>query len=106
MAKFHIKTGDTVMIIAGASKGKSGRVVRVIPKQQRAVVEGVNMITKHLKPTASSPQGGIEKMEAPIHVSNLMVMDATGIPSRTRLEVGENGKTVRISVKSGNPLAK
>jgi large subunit ribosomal protein L24 len=106
MAKFHIKTGDTVMIIAGTSKGNSGRVVRVIPKQQRAVVEGVNMITKHLKPTASNPQGGIEKMEAPIHISNLMVMDAAGIPTRTRREVGEKGQTARISVKSGKPLAK
>lgn len=94
------------MVIAGTSKGKSGRVVRMIPKQQRAVVEGVNMITKHLKPTASNPQGGIEKMEAPIHVSNLMVMDASGTPTRTRFEVGENGQTVRISVKSGKPLAK
>lgn len=94
------------MVIAGTSKGKSGRVVRMIPKQQRAVVEGVNMITKHLKPTASNPQGGIEKMEAPIHVSNLMVMDATGTPTRTRREVSENGDTVRISVKSGKPLAK
>jgi large subunit ribosomal protein L24 len=106
MAKFHIKTGDTVMVIAGTSKGKSGRVVRMIPKQQRAVVEGVNMITKHLKPTASNPQGGIEKMEAPIHVSNLMVMDASGTPTRTRLEAGEKGQSVRISVKSGKPLAK
>lgn len=94
------------MVIAGTSKGKSGRVVRMIPKQQRAVVEGVNMITKHLKPTASNPQGGIEKMEAPIHVSNLMVMDAAGTPTRTRREVSENGDTVRISVKSGKPLAK
>lgn len=61
MAKFHIKTGDTVMVIAGTSKGQQGRVVRMIPKQHRAVVEGVNMITKHLKPSASNPQGGIEK---------------------------------------------
>ena len=94
------------MVIAGTSKGKSGRVVRMIPKQQRAVVGGVNMITKHLKPSASNPQGGIEKMEAPIHVSNLMVMDASGTPTRARFEVGENGQTVRISVKSGKPLAK
>lgn len=106
MAKFHIKTGDTVMVIAGTSKGKSGRVVRMIPKQQRAVVEGVNMITKHLKPSASNPQGGIEKMEAPIHISNLMVMDATGTPTRTRREVDEKGQTMRISVKSGKPIVK
>ena len=106
MAKFHIKTGDTVMVIAGTSKGQQGRMVRMIPKQHRAVVEGVNMITKHLKPSASNPQGGIEKMEAPIHISNLMVMDATGTPTRTRREVDEKGQTMRISVKSGKPIVK
>ncbi|HAB36328.1 MAG TPA: 50S ribosomal protein L24 [Cryomorphaceae bacterium] len=106
MAKFHIKTGDMVMVIAGREKGKSGRVVRMIPKQQRAVVEGINMITKHLKPSASNPQGGIESMEAPVHVSNLMVMDAAGTPTRTRIERNENGQAVRVSVKSGKPLTK
>jgi len=94
------------MVIAGTSKGKSGRVVRMIPKQQRAVVEGVNMITKHLKPTASNPQGGIESMEAPVHVSNLMVMDAAGTPTRTRIERNDKGQSVRVSVKSGKPLTK
>ena len=106
MAKFHIKTGDMVMVIAGREKGKSGRIVRMIPKQQRAVVEGVNMITKHLKPSASNPQGGIESMEAPVHVSNLMVMDAAGTPTRTRIERNEKGQSVRVSVKSGKPLTK
>lgn len=95
-----------VMVIAGREKGKSGRVVRMIPKQQRAVVEGINMITKHLKPSASNPQGGIESMEAPVHVSNLMVMDAAGTPTRTRIERNENGQAVRVSVKSGKPLTK
>ena len=94
------------MVIAGREKGKSGRVVRMIPKQQRAVVEGINMITKHLKPSARSPQGGIESMEAPVHVSNLMVMDAAGTPTRTRIERNENGQAVRVSVKSGKPLTK
>ncbi len=94
------------MVIAGREKGKSGRVVRMIPKQQRAVVEGINMITKHLKPSASNPQGGIESMEAPVHVSNLMVMDAAGTPTRTRIERNENGQAVRVSVKSGKPLTK
>jgi large subunit ribosomal protein L24 len=106
MAKFHIKTGDMVMVIAGREKGKSGRIVRMIPKQQRAVVEGINMITKHLKPSASNPQGGIESMEAPVHVSNLMVMDAAGTPTRTRIERNEKGQAVRVSVKSGKPLTK
>ena len=106
MAKFHIKTGDMVMVIAGRDKGKPGRVIRMIPKQQRAVVEGINMITKHLKPSASNPQGGIESMEAPVHVSNLMVMDAAGTPTRTRLEHNDKGQVVRVSVKSGKPLTK
>ena len=74
MAKFHIKTGDTVMVIAGTAKGQSGRVIRMIPKQHRAVIEGLNLVTKHQKPSATSPQGGIVKMEAPIHLSNLMLM--------------------------------
>ena len=94
------------MVIAGRDKGKPGRVIRMIPKQQRAVVEGINMITKHLKPSASNPQGGIESMEAPVHVSNLMVMDAAGTPPRTRIERNDKGQSVRVSVKSGKPLTK
>lgn len=94
------------MVIAGRDKGKPGRVIRMIPKQQRAVVEGINIITKHLKPSASNPQGGIENMEAPVHVSNLMVMDAAGTPTRTRIERNDKGQAVRVSVKSGKPLTK
>ena len=102
MAKFHIKTGDTVMVIAGVSKGKSGRIIRMIPKQHRAVVEGLNMVSKHQKPTASNPQGGIAQMEAPIHVSNLMLVDPkTGAPTRVGFKTTDKGQKVRFAKKSG-----
>ena len=100
MAKFHIKTGDTVMVIAGTAKGQSGRVIRMIPKQHRAVIEGLNLVTKHQKPSATSPQGGIVKMEAPIHLSNLMLMigdQATRVGRRI-----EDGKGVRYAKKTGD----
>ena len=100
MAKFHIKTGDTVMVIAGTAKGKSGRVIRMIPKQHRAVIEGLNLVTKHQKPSATSPQGGIVKMEAPIHLSNLMLIigdQTTRVGRRI-----EDGKVVRYAKKTGD----
>ena len=80
--KLHIKKGDNIMVIAGDSKGKQGRVLEVQIEKERAIVEGVNLISKHTKPNAKSPQGGIVKREAPIHVSNLMLIDASGKPSR------------------------
>ncbi|MDG1881239.1 MAG: 50S ribosomal protein L24 [Schleiferiaceae bacterium] len=104
MAKFHIKTGDTVMVIAGTSKGKSGKIIRMIPKQSRAVVEGLNMVTKHQKPSASSPQGGIAKMEAPIHVSNLMLVDGAGNPTRIGRKVNEKGETSSFAKKNGDTI--
>jgi large subunit ribosomal protein L24 len=105
MAKFHIKTGDTVMVIAGQSKGQTGRIIRMIPKQHRAVVEGVNMVTKHKKPTASSPQGGLSQMEAPLHVSNLMLIDPkTGTPTRVGMKINDKGQKVRVAKKSGETI--
>ena len=104
MAKFHIKTGDTVMVIAGTSKGKSGKIIRMIPKQHRAVVEGLNMVTKHQKPSANSPQGGISKMEAPIHVSNLMLVEGSSNPTRTGRKLNEKGEMVRFSKKTGDTI--
>ncbi|MGD9327601.1 MAG: 50S ribosomal protein L24, partial [Cyclobacteriaceae bacterium] len=73
--KLHIRRGDTVKVLSGNSKGKKGRVLEVYVNKNRAIVEGVNMVTKHLKPSAANPNGGIEKQEAPIHLSNLMVVD-------------------------------
>ena len=87
------------MVIAGTAKGQSGRVIRMIPKQHRAVIEGLNLVTKHQKPSATSPQGGIVKMEAPIHLSNLMLMigdQATRVGRRI-----EDGKVVRYAKKTG-----
>ena len=102
MAKFHIKMGDTVMVIAGESKGQSGRVIRVIPKQNRAVVEGINMVFKHQKPSATNPQGGRMEMEAPLHISNLMLVDPkTGEASRIGRKKNDDGKIVRYAKKSG-----
>ncbi len=103
--KLHIKTGDTVKVISGDDKGKTGKVLAVDKEKSRAFVEGLNMITKHVKPTAAKPQGGIEKKEAAIHVSNLMLVDPkTGEATRTGRKAGENGKLVRYSKKTGEVI--
>ncbi|MFN3998307.1 50S ribosomal protein L24 [Algoriphagus sp.] len=103
--KLHIKTGDTVKVIAGDDKGKTGKVLSVVIEKRRAFVEGINMITKHVKPTASKPQGGIEKKEAALHISNLMLVDPkTGEATRTGRKAGENGKLVRFSKKTGEVI--
>jgi large subunit ribosomal protein L24 len=92
-------------VIAGQSKGQTCRIIRMIPKQHRAVVEGVNMVTKHQKPTASSPQGGLSQMEAPLHVSNLMLIDPkTGTPTRVGMKINDKGQKVRVAKKSGETI--
>mgnify|MGYP003860039973 CR=1 FL=1 len=103
--KLHIKTGDTVKVLSGDDKGKSGKVLSVNLEKRRAIVEGLNMVTKHVKPTANNPQGGIEKKEAAIHISNLMLVDPkTGEATRTGRKPGENGKLVRYSKKTGEVI--
>jgi len=103
--KLHVKTGDTVKVITGDDKGKSGKILSVNLEKRKAIVEGLNMVTKHVKPTAANPQGGIEKKEAPIHVSNLMLVDPkTGEATRTGKKAGENGKLVRYSKKTGEVI--
>lgn len=98
--KFHIKKGDNVIIIAGSNKGTKGVVKQVLLKENRAIVEGVNLAKKHTKPTNDSP-GGINEIEAPIHLSNIMLVDPkTGVPTRTGRKMVE-GKNVRYSKKSG-----
>lgn len=105
MSKFHIKKGDTVYVNAGNDKGKTGRVLRVLVSKNRAVVEGLNMVSKSAKPSAKHPQGGIIKMEAPIHVSNLNLLDPkSGKPTRVGRRKNEEGKTVRYSKKSGEEI--
>lgn len=96
MAKLKIKTGDEVQVNAGESKGREGKVLKVFIADNRAVVEGVNLVKKHLKPSASNPQGGISEREAPIHISNLSLLDNNGKPTRVGYRF-ENGKKVRFA---------
>ncbi|MCQ2294716.1 MAG: 50S ribosomal protein L24 [Bacteroidales bacterium] len=101
--KLHVKKGDTVMVIAGSDKGKSGKVLKVYPEKNRAIVEGRNLVKKHTKPNAKNTQGGIVEQEAPIHLSNLMVIDADGNPTRIGRRIDEKtGKLVRYSKKSAD----
>jgi len=103
-AKLHIKKGDTVKVIAGNDKGSQGRVLTVYPEKLRALVEGVNMVSKHTKPKAGSPQGGIQKKEASIHLSNLMLVDAKGNATRIGRRLNEKGSLVRFSKKTGEEI--
>jgi large subunit ribosomal protein L24 len=103
--KINIKKGDTVMVITGESKGQKGRVLEVNREKSRAIVEGINMVSKHTKPNAKAPQGGIIKKEAPVHVSNLMLIDpASGKPTRVGRRLNEKDKLVRYSKKSGEEI--
>lgn len=105
MAKFHIKKGDTVFINAGDDKGKTGRVLKVDTKKNRAIVEGRNMITKRTKPSAQHPQGGMVHKEASIHISNLNPVDPkTGTPTRVGRRRNDDGKLERYAKKSGELL--
>jgi large subunit ribosomal protein L24 len=105
--KLHIRKGDTVMVIAGNDKGtaekpKTGKVLEVIVDKSRVVVEGINMITKHQKPSAGKPEGGIKKVEGSIHISNLMLVDpASGKPTRVGRKADSKGKLQRFSKKTG-----
>lgn len=105
MSKLHIKKGDTVYVNAGDDKGATGRVLQVLIKSQRAIVEGVNMVSKHTKPNAQNPQGGIVKKEAAIHISNLNIVDPkSGKATRIGRKENEAGKLVRYSKKSGEEI--
>ncbi|MBO6296533.1 MAG: 50S ribosomal protein L24 [Prevotella sp.] len=104
MNKLRIKKDDTVYVLAGEDKGKTGKVLKVLVEKQRAIVEGVNMVSKSTKPSAQNPQGGIVKVEAPIHISNLSLIDPkSGKP--TRVSVRKEGKNViRVAKKSGEDI--
>ena len=105
MATMKIKKGDTVYVNAGEDKGKTGKVTKVLVDKQRAVVEGINMVSKSQKPSAKNPQGGIVKMEAPIHISNLNVVDPkTGKPTRIGRRLNDENKLVRYAKKSGEEI--
>lgn len=103
--KFHIKKGDMVFVNSGESKGQQGRVLEVNYTKERALVEGVNMVSKSTKPNAKSPQGGIIKKEAPVHISNLNLVDpSTGKATRIGRKLNEKNKLVRYSKKSGEEI--
>lgn len=104
MSKLHIKKDDTVVVLTGRDKGKKGKVQKVLVKEERAIVEGINMVSKSQKPSAKNPQGGIVKQEAPIHISNLSLIDPKS-GKATRVSIKHEGKNViRISKKSGEEI--
>ncbi len=103
--KYHIKKGDTVYIISGESRGQQGRVLDLQSREGKAIVEGANMVARHTKPSAKHTQGGIIRKEAPINVSNLMLVDpSTGKPTRVGRRLNENNKLVRYSKKTGEEI--
>lgn len=104
MAAAKIKKGDSVVVLSGKDKGKTGTVARVMPKDGKVVVEGVNIAARHRKPNQTNPQGGIDRFEAPLHVSKVALADPRdGKPTRVRFEE-KDGKKVRVAVKSGETI--
>ena len=103
----RVRRDDEVCVISGRHKGQKGKVLRVLSDADRVLVEGVNIVTKHVKPSQANPQGGIVKREAAIHISNVMLADPkTGEPTRVRIQTLESGKRVRVAVKSGEQFDK
>ncbi|GAA4723732.1 50S ribosomal protein L24 [Brevibacillus fulvus] len=103
----HVKKGDTVIVITGKDKGKKGRVLAAYPKKDRVLVEGINLVKKHTRPSQANPQGGIVTQETPIHVSNVSLIDPkSGKPTRIGYKVLDNGKKVRVAKKSGEVIDK
>jgi large subunit ribosomal protein L24 len=103
--KLHVKKDDTVFVITGKDKGKKGRIIAAYPRQNRVLVEGINMMKKHAKPSQQNPQGGIINQEAPIHVSNVMLIDPkSNKPTRVGYKILDNGNKVRIAQKSGEVI--
>ena len=104
MSKLHIRKNDTVYVLTGEDKGKTGKVLKVLVKEQKAIVEGINFVNKSSKPSAKNPQGGFEKVEAPIHISNLSLIDPKS-DKPTRVSIKHEGKNViRVSKKSGEEI--
>jgi large subunit ribosomal protein L24 len=103
MSAAKIKKGDSVVVLSGKDKGRTGTVLQVLPKDGKVVVEGVNVATKHRKPTQANPQGGIERVAAPMAISKVAVADKDGKPTRVRFET-KDGKKVRVAVKSGETI--
>ncbi len=105
MGAARIKKGDSVVVRSGKDKGRTGTVLQVMPKAEKLLVQGVNVATRHRKPTQESPEGGIERREAPLHISKVSLADPKdGKPTRVRFETGKDGKKIRIAVKSGEKV--
>ena len=105
MSKLHIKKNDTVIVLTGEDKNKTGKVLKVLVDKNRAIVEGVNIVSKSTKPSAQNPQGGIVKQEASIHISNLSLVDPkSGKPTRVGIQKNEDGTKVRVSKRSGEVI--
>ncbi|UVO49753.1 50S ribosomal protein L24 [Sphingomonas sp. SUN019] len=103
MAAARIKKGDKVIVLSGKDKGKTGTVTLAMPKDGKVVVEGVNIATRHTKPTQGDPQGGLKKTPAPLHISKVAHVTADGKPTRVRFET-QDGKKVRVAVKTGDKI--
>jgi large subunit ribosomal protein L24 len=103
MAAAKIKKGDRVVVLSGKDKGKTGEVTKALPKEGKVIVSGVNVATRHRKPTQVNPQGGLERREAPMHVSKVAIATADGKPTRVRFET-QDGAKVRVAVKTGEKI--
>src|ERR1700742_1625669 len=103
MSALKIKKGDKVVVLSGKDKGKTGEVTKAFPKEAKVIVSGVNIATRHRKATQQNPQGGLDRFEAPLHVSNVAIATADGKPTRVRFET-QDGKKVRVAVKTGEKI--
>ena len=102
--RMHVRKGDRVRVIRGDDAGKEGTVLRAIPRDNRVVVEGINVRKRHMRPSSANPEGWIIKFEAPIHASNVMLLDPDGEPTRARRRLDADGRKERISARTGNPI--
>jgi large subunit ribosomal protein L24 len=104
MSAAKIKKGDSVVVLSGKDKGRTGTVTKVLPKDGKVVVDGINVAARHRKPSQTNPQGGIDRRPAPMHISKVAVATADGKPTRVRFETGKDGKKVRVAVKTGEKI--
>ncbi len=105
MAAARIKKGDSIVVLSGKDKGRTGTVAKVMPKDGKVLVDGINVAARHRKPTQANPQGGIDRNPAPMHISKVALADPkSGKPTRVRFETGKDGKKVRVAVKSGEKI--
>ena len=104
MSAAKIKKGDSVVVLSGKDKGRTGTVTQVLPKDGKVVVDGINVAARHRKPSQANPQGGIDRAPAPMHISKVAVATADGKPTRVRFETGKDGKKVRVAVKTGETI--